>query len=416
MNARKKNNNKTHICPNDGKRFSTKRALEQHRCMVHSAAAPATSPRRRGPRNGGSLSSDIAPSRIPAPPGNTITISGEDRVLAVDVGANKSIMQPISVGIGMSGRLSTISRAYQRVKWMMVEFIVTPQASATTNGGYVCGFVTDPTDDHITADVLSATQGALTKKWYETAICRMPPKPDLLYTSDSDEPRLSEPARFWIISEGKPSSSLTLIVTARWKVRLSNPSLENQTSDSFVLVGDLRSNKGQYALSYYPHCSNTPQDDVSSQIPARLKEIPGTHFFRVPTFTIEYEGEAGEILSDQMHYIVYKQADRKAYYSSDGKTINTTKWAEKAENQYLVPEGTFFKYVGMGNVCVAEVQGRHKLESKTFESFSIKLQRVESLLNELRSSSRRNSRTLERRSSDSTFELLEKPIEKASSP
>lgn len=295
------------------------------------------------------------------------------------------------------------------MKWLSVEVIVTPQASAVTNGGYVCGFVMDPTDKHITADVLSATAGSQTKKWYESAVVRMPNKPDLLYTSDSEEPRLSEPARFWIMSEGKPSSNLTLIVTCKWRLRLMNPTLEDRSSDSFVIVGDLRSKKSNYNLSYFAHCSDTATDDFSSQVPERLKTISGSHFFRVPTFTIEYDGEAGEILSDQMHYIVYKTSDKKAYYSSDGKVVNTTTWAAKAESQYVVPEGTYFKYVGQGNVCAAAVQGLRPLKSNTSIPSSDRLEKVERLLSQLSLSLQRNSRTLEKRSRDSSPEWLEKP-------
>lgn len=417
MNATRKRvtRAKTHICPHDGKRFATQRGMEQHCCTVHSGSKAAQTPRRRrgGGRGSGNgaLGTDIAPSRIPPPPGNSISLSGEDRILSKDIAKDSSILQSVPIDVGMSGRLNTIAKAYQRVRWLSVEVIVTPQASAMTNGGYVCGFIMDPTDKHITADVLSATAGSMTKKWYESAVVRMPHKPDLLYTSDSEEPRLSEPARFWIMSEGKPSSPLTLIVTCKWKIRLMNPTLEDRSSDSFVLVGDLRSKKANYNLSYFPHCSQNPQDDFSGQIPDRLKTIPGDHYFRVPTFTIEYEGEAKEILSDQMHYVVYNVADKKAYYSSDGKNKNTTTWAAAAESQYVVPEGTFFKYVGQGNVCAAAVQGLRSLKSSTSIPSSDRLEKMERLLNQLSLSFQRNLRTSGRSSRDSSPEWLEKPIQ-----
>nr|QLI47702.1 MAG: capsid protein [Nodaviridae sp.] len=416
-NKKKNSRAKAHVCPVDGRRFATQRALEQHRCTSHEMAGARSRASRRGSRNAASsIGLDIAPSRVPPPPGSSITIVGEDRVLSKDVAANSSLLQSIPIQVGMSQRLATIAKAYQRIRWTSVEFIVTPQASAVTNGGYVCGFIMDPTDQHMTADVLSANQGAQTKKWYETATVRMPMKNELLYTSDSEEPRLSEPARFWIASEGKPSSALTIIVTCRWRVSLQNPTIESNSSDSFVLVGDLRSKKKNYNMSYYPHCSNTAQDDFSSQIPERLQAISGSHFFRVPTFTIEYEGEAKEILSDQMHYVVYKTTDKKAYYSSDGKAVNTTAWADAAEGQYLVPEGTFFKYIGMGNVCVEAERGLHAWRSKELESSSTRLSRMERLLDELRVSLVQSSRTSRRTSRDSSPVFLEKPTLMASFP
>jgi len=171
--------------------FSSQRAVEQHRRMVHcsenNVPVRRTRPRRRQRAGGGGASvGDIAPSRIPPPSGSRITLSGEDRIFTVDVKKDRSVLSSVSIDSGMSPRLRTIARAYQRVKWNRVTIMVTPQASATTNGGYVCGFVMDPTDQHVTAEQLSSTQGATTKKWYETATVNMPAKPDLLYTSDSE--------------------------------------------------------------------------------------------------------------------------------------------------------------------------------------------------------------------------------------
>lgn len=109
--------------------------------------------------------------------------------------------------------MGTISRAYQRIRWNSVKVIVTPQASTMTNGGYVCGFIMDPEDKTITARDLSASQGAQTKKWYESAVVSMPHKPDLLYTSPGEEARFTVPASFWIVGEGAPSSDITIVVT-----------------------------------------------------------------------------------------------------------------------------------------------------------------------------------------------------------
>lgn len=294
----------------------------------------------------------IAPSRVPAAPGEVITITGEDRMDVMDIKKGASVMRSLTVTPSISARLGTISKAYQRIRWDMVEFYVTPQASAITNGGYVAGIVMDPSDEHVTAADLSATQGAQTKKWYETALIRMPAKTDLLYTSSGSDPRLSQVGRLWIISEGKPSSDLTVVVTFRWRVTLSQPTVETGGALSFILTGDFIAKAANYNISYRPHCSDTAQDDCSDIIPIALQHITGLHFFRVPTFTIEYHEGTGDTGTMQMHFCVYNTVDKKMYYSSDGKNIDKTVWqGDVPVNQILIPEGTYMKYTGQGNQC-----------------------------------------------------------------
>ena len=353
MNAESK-----HSCPICGKSFKTKKALQQHKSMVHNQASNSAKmvrpPRRRRRRAPGrsSLSQDIAPSRIPPVRGGRITISGEDRLAAFDIKKGTPIFANVDINPSVSSRLSLISRAFQRIRWNSVTITATPQASAVTNGGYVCGLVMDPSDRAITAKELSATQGAQTKKWYETAVVRMPSKPDLLYTTIGEDIRLSTPCTFWIVGEGRPSADLTLILSIQWSVTLMTPTVEENFSSSFTMSGELRGNPNNYNLSYYPPDKTTGQDDASGIVPITIRSIPGMHFFRVPTFIIEYKEGAGDTGTIQAHFIVYKTSDKKMYYSSDGSNIISTPWQGDVEaNQCCVPCGTVCKYVGQGNSC-----------------------------------------------------------------
>lgn len=343
-----------HTCKIDRKVFQSQRALSQHMNAVHSAR-PRPNPRKRTRRAPASTLTgwDPAPSRVPTPGTSAITLNGEDRLAVLTVKKGKSLLQSFNINAGMSSRLSTIAKAFQRIRWVSLTFTVTPQCSAMTNGGYVAGVVPDPDDNLATSSSLSSTQGSQTKKWYEAATVRMPSKPDLLYTSPGFEPRQTDAGRLWLASEGKPSDDVTVIVTSRWRVQLSLPSVEALVGDSFVLSGTLKSKKSNYNMTYYPHCSTNGQDDFSSQIPSHLRDKAGDHYFRVPTFTVEYVADAGGFLSDQMHYIVFRTSDNKCYYSSDGDTINSTSWASTADDQVLVIEGTYCKYVGQGNPCAA---------------------------------------------------------------
>lgn len=406
-------NGKSNICPNCGRKFKTPRALSQHEKMVHSTTAKTSNPPRRRRRAGNRTSGiDIAPSRVPPTRGGTIRVSGEDRLASFDLKAKTSVFSSIQISPGASSRLSSLSKAYQRIRWDSVRLIVTPQASAMTNGGYVCGFIMDPSDEAITAKDLTASQGSQTKKWYESAVVNMPRKTDLLYTSPGEDPRLNIPSTFWIIGEGPPSSDLTVIITFHWTVTLMTPTLEDVSSSSFILKGELRGKPDNYNLSYYTPGSTTATDNFSSQIPEHIKSSNSNQFFRVPTFIIEYKEGAGDTGTIQAHFIVYNPSDSKCYYSSDGKSIATTTWqGDVANNQVCVPCGTYCKYVGQGNACQAVRQPLQPSPSNIrgcslneWSLFSQKLREMETSLKELRDLSTEDSKSFD-------LTLIAEPLE-----
>nr|QIJ25876.1 hypothetical protein [Smithfield permutotetra-like virus] len=357
MPNNKRNNNNGCICPHDGKHFATRAALLQHKRMVHqgvSETCPSTQPRRRnrrGPRNGGAITSDLAPSRVPTVQSSSLTTSGSDKVLVFTIKAQQSVIQSIPIHPGSIPRLSNLCKSFQRITWRSLVVYVSPQVSTTINGGYVAGIVTDPDDEHITSTDLSATAGSQTKKWYQDAIVRMPPKSDKLYTSAGEEPRFSSPGTFWICSEGTPSSDLTIVVTFKWKVHLEGSTLEDDTSSSFVLSGSLNSIGGKAIMGYKACGSITVDEDVSKLIPASIKDVPGTHFFRVPTYTVEYSEGVGDTGTIQMHFVAYKTDTKNFHFSEDGSTINASVWQNTVDNQVLCSDGTYFKYTGQGNAC-----------------------------------------------------------------
>lgn len=392
------------VCSDCNRKYASKKALQQHKKDVHQSSSKSAKRPGRG-RRGGSTNGgvDIAPSRIPTTPGDVIKISGEDRMAAFDIKKNSDIYLSVDISTTVSKRLATIARAYQRIRYDSVKVIVTPQASAMTNGGYVTGFIMDPLDRTITAQDLTSSQGSQTKKWYETASLTMPRKTDLLYTSVGEDPRLTLPATWWLISEGRSSSDVTIIVTLIWTVTLTQPTLEDTTQSSFTMVGEIRGKQDNYNLLYFPPGQKVGLDDVSSIIPSGVREITGNHFFRVPTFTIEYSEGTGDTGTIQAHFIVYKTADRRLYYSSNGRDIITTTWQGNVEaDQVLVPCGTFCKYVGPENQCQAlrvvpssmSSDSRDSLDP--WASYSMRLEIMESLLRKLSSCSVKDSTTLSR--------------------
>lgn len=349
--------------------FATKRALDQHmRDAPHNKRPPQNknAKRTRGPKQGPVRSAPgfvINPSRVPTPPGSTIIVSGEDRIASVEIQSGKSVFLSWPISPGMAPRITTLSRAYQRISWQQVRITVTPQASTTINGGYVCGFSMDPTDNAITASELSATQWSSTKKWYETASVSMPPKGELLYTSTGEDPRLSIPSVFWLISEGKPSSSLTVIVTINWTIKLTQPSLEHGHFSGILLNGDIWPVANNYNLEL--RSGGTTTQTFTSIMPDSVKLNTGYSFFRVPTFNIEYNEGVGDTGTIQMHFLAYNSSDGKMYYSQDGKNVDKNVWQTGVTLQCLVPCSTFLKYAGTGNPCGTLVSQPHPCPSRS---------------------------------------------------
>lgn len=344
-------------CSKCNKTFCNNKALSQHSAAVHRGGGPlpGTNPRRTrryGQGGGGGLRGvSINPSRTPVVSGEVVSLKGEDRIALVTLKRSQTFIKRFEVSPGMSLRLTHLARAYQRIQWLEVSFTVTPQVSVTINGGYVCGFIMDPTDHTITARQLSASQGAQTKKWYESTTVRMPVKRELLYTSSGEEPRLFIPAAFWIVTEGEPSTDLSIVVTARWKVRLTEPTVEESTDLSFVISKTLWAKAGNYNLQAGDQDGNNKVDDVRDLVPEAIRNTKDSVFYRVPTFSFEYSEGTGDTGSIQCHFIIYSAKDQRFYASQNGKDIQTTAWQKDVDVQVLVPCGTFMKYEGTGNVC-----------------------------------------------------------------
>lgn len=351
--------------------FKAIKSLEQHVKDKHGGVgarvrSSGNPPRRRRimRRRGGGGGVDVNPSRAPSAPGQVVTLVGEDRLGFKKISANSVPIMSFPVGIGMSARLSAVGQAFQRVRWNRVSVTVVPQVSVTTNGGYVCGFVMDPSDDTVDAVQLTANENAVTKKWYESATCVMPRKSDLLYTSSGQDPRLSQPAQFWVIGEGPPQNQVPLVITVRWSVTFSEPTVETHSDKSFVLEGDFIAKQGNYNLQYRAAGAKSAIDDVYNAFPSSVRDQDA--WYRVPTFTVEYKEGTGDTGTKQFHFIKYSHSDRRLYYGESVGTVDTTVWQSNLKVQLIVADGTYCKYVGnpnvMGGVGVPPSSPSNRLE------------------------------------------------------
>lgn len=223
------------------------------------------------------------------------------------------------------------------------------------NGGYICGFVPDPSDQYVTAEVLAATQGSQTKKWYEDAVVHAakPHLAQLLYTTRGDDYRLFSPGAFWIVTDGSPSASLNVIITMTWSVTLSTPSYNDASDDSFNFKGEVRPNPGNWNLKYFSSATDTKgTTDFSRAVPFAVRDRIARTTFRVPTFNIEYSEGQGDTGTIQCHFVIYKPSSKELLYSSNGREEITVPWQNNvAPDQVLIPCGTLMKHVQQGNLC-----------------------------------------------------------------
>lgn len=97
----------------------------------------------------------------------------------------------------------------------------------------MAAFVRDP-DDHIPSGVeglsmLTAQQGAVIRKWWESGSVTVPTTPDLLYTSESlEEQRWSSPGKFALFADGKCSQAGSLTVYCEYDVSFYEPAIADE--------------------------------------------------------------------------------------------------------------------------------------------------------------------------------------------
>lgn len=130
-------------------------------------------------------------------------------------------------------RLSTLARAYQRIRWTALRFTIEASYSSLSGGGFIACFVQDPSD-RPPEDPQAALQWAMAQqysvdsKWWDSTQLIVSRDPDLLWTSVTDDAeRLYSPGKFVVVSKGGPGQVGSLTVSFEWTVVLSEPTIEN---------------------------------------------------------------------------------------------------------------------------------------------------------------------------------------------
>lgn len=421
MSATANLNGKSHICPIDQRRFATKASLRQHRAMVHGSAQSAPTrqgnlaargrgfPRgraSRGRRGAGSYAGGTFSTRLPPSSGSEIVVSGEDRLAAIDITTNTAVIKEFPVDASFSPRLTLLARTYQRIQWLALDVNITAYASTMTTGGYIAGFVMDPEDRAVTSKQLATSPGTMIRKHYESSNVVMPKVATLFYTSGGNEPRFVSPGSFWYIVDGLPSSNIKVVLTARWKVRLSRPFIEGSEDPAldFFSTGKLVPKQNNYNLQFEVVKGAALSDDTSLFYPPSVLSLRGNQYWRVPSFGIEYSEGTGDTGTITAHFIVYNPDDKKTYYSVDGSSIGKVSWQGDVNIQTAVPCATYCKYAGSGNPCKPSGLNHQLSPSPDGENIKQQLTKLQETLDELQMQ-------FQNLSSSSSVSIVDLPLE-----
>lgn len=173
-------------------------------------------------------------------------VRGSDLLELISVNQGQSFDLGHIVTSGMltaqaSARLATLSRAYQRIKWHSLKFMIESSFSTVSGGGFVACFVRDP-DDQPPEDPLERVRWAMAQqqsadsKWYESVGLNVGEAPDLLFTSATAEKRTYSPGEFFIVSKGGPGQVGTITVSFSWDVTLSEPTIDLNSAPVSVVA------------------------------------------------------------------------------------------------------------------------------------------------------------------------------------
>lgn len=225
-----------HKCPQCGKIFKVKKALSQHRKDAHqkqvskSVKTPAANV-AKGVTVRNSNTTSLARER------------GRDRFGHIpDVSKVKDSKAIMSVVFTphLLPRLKVLASAYQRYQVHRLVFHIIPQIPTSVSGGYVAAFIRDP-DDALTsaqaANILTATAGSVTAKWWSDSKIVVPAVTDQFYTATTPgQERFSSPGSLAIAVDGQANQSGSLSIYVDYDISFHAPGLEAQKDSGTVRV------------------------------------------------------------------------------------------------------------------------------------------------------------------------------------
>lgn len=271
-------------------------------------------------------------------------MSGMDRLLHIpDVSALGEGSIPVLIHFGPDHlpRLKTLSNAFKRIRYLHLEFIVEPQISTASSGGYVASFIRDTADlptGTLGLSMLTSSTGSRTTKWWESVTVAAGKLPDLYYTqTELSELRWSSPGIFALGVDGKcntPGSPLT--VYCRYTVEMSEPALEaagSEYSQTLTAPGEL------YVVTGASHLrsdggTTDPKKLLPGSVPGGIYELITPRYYTSSTDSKNYLVGYDRVIFD-------KDNTLKAC-NTDGSVITNQ---SAVDSPLQVKKGETLKYV-----------------------------------------------------------------------
>lgn len=344
-------------CPVCSESLPSKAALRSHVEKVHPSQYGSLYAQPKGPKPKAGIAKKRGRSSVGRPAQNTsrpmakgalisttstsdTILSGTDRLVSYSWAANtlpksgQTIVDELITTASFK-RLSRVSSVFQKIFWEKLEFQIVGQSPTTTSGGFVVGFVADPQDmpplsSSIRTTWLTAMQGSISTNWWESASLSHSDN-EKLFTSARGESRLYSPGRLMMVCDGPPSQAGTVVIYVKWKVRLSEPSLEEAVeSTELSALMDLYIKAGSDGVFIGPDSANRDARTAFGRPDLR----PATGYWAPWPITTSAEGGAFN-----RTFAIWIDTDFGLYLSIDG----TSKLDVKSAHSNLVfPRGTIF--------------------------------------------------------------------------
>ncbi|ABU95415.1 capsid protein [Atlantic cod betanodavirus Ac06NorE] len=286
---------------------------------------------------------------------NDVHLTGMSRiaqaVIPAGTGTDGYIVVDETIVPELLPRLGFAARIFQRYAVETLEFEIQPMCPANTGGGYVAGFLPDPTDSDHTFDAIQATRGAVVAKWWESRTIRPQYARALLWTSVGKEQRLTSPGRLILLCVGNNTDVVNVSVLCRWSVRLSVPSLETpeDTFAPILTLGPLY-NDSLAANDFKSILLGSTQLDIAPEGAVYSLDRP---------LSIDYNLGTGDV--DRAVYWHVKKVAGNAgtpagwfhwgLWDNFNKTFTqgTAYYSDAQPRQILLPVGTLFTRADSGN-------------------------------------------------------------------
>lgn len=137
-----------------------------------------------------------------------------------------------------------VASAFQRIRWVKLEFELVPQVSTSTSGGLIMAPLVDPNEILPSTELvqfLTSQKGSKAFKAFESASVSLHCKNEWLYTAGGTNERFKSPGRLVVASDSRINASAGATLTCHWTVELKMPGVtipENpQDDDKITLSG-----------------------------------------------------------------------------------------------------------------------------------------------------------------------------------